>query len=357
MTNNNILTKAECSALRGIAIIGIILHNYCHWLPFTIKENEYTYHGYYNHYFWEHLFDFNSNIEFDFFSYFGHYGVPIFLFISGYGLALKYESSDKNVGIMPFIKYHYLKLFRLMLIGLICYLLIDWILKEESKFTIIGFIAQLTMVINFFPDPDKLIMPGPYWYFGLTFQLYAIYRLIMYRRHWSIIVLLIIVCWIPQMLCDKTSDTLNWLRYNFIGSVLPFGLGILTARYLHVVISDKRIHILLYSGIAIISAIALYFFCDDFMLWLWIPIIILTLSISIIKLTPSLVLKPFEWAGGLSAMIFVIHPILRPIFLPLSDSGWLYTGEILYFVSTLLLAYLYKLLIRQIPSPKLKFKQ
>ena len=38
-----LLTRAECSALRGIAIIGIFLHNYCHWLGFAVKENEYTF--------------------------------------------------------------------------------------------------------------------------------------------------------------------------------------------------------------------------------------------------------------------------------------------------------------------------
>ena len=29
--------------MRGLAIIGIFLHNYCHWLGFAVKENEYTF--------------------------------------------------------------------------------------------------------------------------------------------------------------------------------------------------------------------------------------------------------------------------------------------------------------------------
>ena len=36
---------AESKALRGIAILGIILHNYCHFLGFAVKENEYTFNG------------------------------------------------------------------------------------------------------------------------------------------------------------------------------------------------------------------------------------------------------------------------------------------------------------------------
>jgi hypothetical protein len=38
---NELLTRAECNALRGIAIIGIVLHNYCHWLRGIVRENEY----------------------------------------------------------------------------------------------------------------------------------------------------------------------------------------------------------------------------------------------------------------------------------------------------------------------------
>ena len=38
-----LLTRVECDALRGLAIIGIFLHNYCHWLRPVEKENEYQY--------------------------------------------------------------------------------------------------------------------------------------------------------------------------------------------------------------------------------------------------------------------------------------------------------------------------
>ena len=37
---NQILTRAECNALRGIAILGIVLHNYSHWLRGIVRENE-----------------------------------------------------------------------------------------------------------------------------------------------------------------------------------------------------------------------------------------------------------------------------------------------------------------------------
>ena len=38
-----ILTRNECSAMRGIAIIAIMLHNYCHFIGKIVKENEYMF--------------------------------------------------------------------------------------------------------------------------------------------------------------------------------------------------------------------------------------------------------------------------------------------------------------------------
>ena len=41
--NHQLLTRTECKAMRGLAIIGIFMHNYCHWLNPVVKENEYQY--------------------------------------------------------------------------------------------------------------------------------------------------------------------------------------------------------------------------------------------------------------------------------------------------------------------------
>ena len=38
-----LLSRAESSALKGIGILCIMLHNYCHFLGFAVKENEYTF--------------------------------------------------------------------------------------------------------------------------------------------------------------------------------------------------------------------------------------------------------------------------------------------------------------------------
>ena len=88
----NLLNRQQCQALRGIAIIGIFLHNYCHWLKGIVRENEYQY-------FERNVSGLDGvmanadwNLPLHLLSFFGHYGVPLFLFLSAYGLVLKYEA-------------------------------------------------------------------------------------------------------------------------------------------------------------------------------------------------------------------------------------------------------------------------
>ena len=93
-----LLTRAECSALRGIAIIGIFLHNYCHWLGFAVKENEYTFRMSNCRNLMKAVASPDANLAVHLVSFFGHYGVPVFLFLSAFGLVMKYESRQPVPG-------------------------------------------------------------------------------------------------------------------------------------------------------------------------------------------------------------------------------------------------------------------
>ena len=86
MENNELLTRTECNALRGLAIIGIFLHNYCHWLGPIVKENEYQFFAANVEGLNRALVHVDWNLPLHLLSFFGHYGVPLFLFLSAYGL-------------------------------------------------------------------------------------------------------------------------------------------------------------------------------------------------------------------------------------------------------------------------------
>ena len=109
--NSLILTKGQCTLLRGIAILGIVLHNLAHTFPFAVKENEYTFSLGRTFLLNEYAHDIPATLPIQLLSFFGHYGVPIFVFLSGYGLVMKYERTDGKVSTASFLSYNYLKLF------------------------------------------------------------------------------------------------------------------------------------------------------------------------------------------------------------------------------------------------------
>lgn len=359
--SRNILSSAECAALRGIAIMGIFLHNYCHWLPGMVQENEYQ--------FFEHNVQcldsvmsggWNEQIPFHIISFFGHYGVPIFLFLSAYGLVLKYESNQSSPRPWSFVSYHWKKLFRMMIVGFVAFTMIDAITSGSHRYEVIDIVAQLGLLNNLLPRPDAIIWPGPYWFFGLMLQLYIIYRLLLFRRHWAWTVVLIIVCTAIQMTCNPEGEALNRWRYNFVGGMLPFGAGLLYARHMKPV--GRWFHLLVLA----VSLVGIWFLSRSFHTWFIVPLLVCSAGISLVKLLSepyhitildklnTLFMRVAVWMGGISAALFVCHPITRKIFIGISKDGRLFVGIMLYIVTSLCLAWLFKELMKRIPSPKLK---
>jgi peptidoglycan/LPS O-acetylase OafA/YrhL len=344
----HLLTRAECSALRGLAIAGIVLHNYCHWLDPIVKENEYTFE-------WANLRKLTRvmlspdiNLPVHLLSFFGHYGVAVFLFLSAFGLVMKYEknedrrmnnevfpsthSSSSTLNSYLFIKKHFLKLFRMMFVGFVIFTMVDEITPSPFSYKVWGIFAQLGMVNNLIPHPDKVIWPGPYWFFGLMLQLYIVYRLLLYKRHWGYTVALIAVCWVVQSFCKPESETLNYLRYNFVGGILPFGAGLLYAHF------GRDLNKASYATIAILSFFMIFFFSYYYQLWFTIPLIACAFSIALVKLLPKDLNQWLAWLGSISAALFVCHPITRKIFIPISKQGDIYTGLLLYIITSIAVA-------------------
>lgn len=341
MTNYNLLSRAECSAMRGIAILGIVLHNFCHWLGPVVKENEYTYSQHNVDWMRQALIGADAMLPMHLLSFFGHYGVPVFLFLSAYGLTLKYgdrpqETSAEAGSALQFIQKHFRKLFLMMIGGFVAFTIFDAITPGSWRYTIYVIVGQLLMINNLFPDPDHMIWPGPYWFFGLMLQLYIVYRLFMYRRHWSYTVALMVACTALQMCFLPESNTLNWLRYNFIGSMLPFGMGLLVARYSTKWRDISRgVHaLLLLLSVAVVCVAGICYWT-----WFLVPPFVCVATIEAVKLLPHSVNKLLEWVGGISAMLFVLHPILRKVFIPISRRGDYYTGLLLYVIACIFVAW------------------
>lgn len=358
-TNNDLLTRTECNMLRGIAILGIILHNYCHWLGPVIKENEYQYFQS-NADAFSHAIVAPGYLTFaHVLSFFGHYGVPLFLFLSAYGLVLKYERNLRQTsltvikpGKADFISYHFLKLFSIMVVGYSAFLMVDYMTPGHYTYTFVNVLAQLAMVNNLMPNPDDVIWPGPYWFFGLMIQFYIIYRLFLYRCRWVTVMLWIAGCWALQAWCNPEGELLNRLRYNFIGGMLPFGLGLLAARYCRRI---RRQPLAVIGIAAVIVVVALSF---NYQTWYWVPAFVCVAGVAAAAcLSKSQILtKILNWLGVISSALFVCHPVTRKIFIPISRQGDIYTGLLIYVVTTLCMGYFFSYLFKKLPKPELKYK-
>lgn len=337
--NQGALSKAECQAMRGLAILGIMLHNYCHWLKMAVKENEYTFTQGNADGIWNAILNPSWNLPVHLLSFFGHYGVPVFLFLSAYGLTKKYEVGGAEDRVWPFIKKHFVKLFSMMIVGFALFLMVDRIVDGPHKYHLIDIVAQLGMFNNLLPDPDHIIWPGPYWFFGLMLQLYVVYRLLLYKRHWGFTVALMLVCFLLQCFCDPQGETLNRLRYNFIGGMLPFGLGLLYARY------ELELKRWQYALLALASLLLICAWSMEYQAWYWVPAMVCVFSIALVKITPQSLNELLVWVGGISSAMFVCHPITRKIFIPISRHGDIYTGLLMYVVATIVLSMIFKRLM------------
>ena len=329
------MKKKECSALRGIAIIFIMLHNYCHWLPFAVPENEFSYDLEKYIQFWDTISW--DTIFIQFFSFWGHLGVSVFVLLSGYGLVLKYDHTSINW--KSFIIKHYKKLCIPMILGFFAYYIVQFITNypnNKDLLTIIPFnrfIAQLTLIINFLPNPQRLVAPGPYWYFGLTMQLYLIYLLLIYKRSIKTITAIALCALLFSLFLENNPKLLISTKFNSIGWLFPFIYGIIMGR--------RTFNLSIYKtySIVAITFILIPLFAFSYYTWLLIPLLVAIMATHIISIIPTIIINTFDVIGKLSLYIFVLHPITREITIQYGQNVNPYIGLSLYLALTLILAW------------------
>ncbi len=306
------LTSLECSALRTIAIIIIVLHNFAHKIPFAALENEFSYHLEHDIYFSNNIF--TSNFLINLFSYWGHLGVSIFVFISGYGLSIKYSEKIK-IKKKDFIISHYKKLFYPILLGTITYIIIMYCFHKEVSFSIPRFILQCSMLLNLAYPHELYFSPGPYWYFGMTMQIYLIYIFIIHRRPILYIVSFTTISLTLMGLLHDYQNIIVWTKCNVIGWATPLCIGIIASKK----ISKYDIHYnhpVLFT-IFMLSLIMLILSGKSYYLWLLAPIFVITIAISFVKMIPSRLWEKTKIIGNASLYLLIIHPIVRDITLPM----------------------------------------
>lgn len=371
------LSKNECQAMKGLAILSIVLHNLCHVMPLARGTNEFFYKQQYTDNLWDYARHMDSNWFMVLGSFFGQFGVQVFLFLSAYGLVLKYEKGNgADTGRWSFIGHHYLKLFRLMIIGLITAIFLGEMVKHnagDAFLTSMGlgglkmhfmshpeyWFPQVFMITNLLPRPDINIYPGPFWFLGLMVEVYAIYRLFLYAprhcaawRKWLPPVIFVLGTWIPQLVWGPTGDVITYLRYNFLIAGVPFAAGLLTARFVKLPQVGKP-GLLLLAAVATAAFVAMQY---NYNLWLWCSLFFIMAVAATVRLCGEKLMKPMVWVGMISSALFIVHPIVRIFFFTWdwwpATSQHLYAVLAIYVAVSLLAAVAYRRLITILPSPR-----
>ena len=171
------LTRHQTNLLKGIGMLMIMIHNFYHLLSPSPGENEFDF-SIAN---FENYISLSKLNPLDFirygFSYFGHYGVQIFIFISSYGLYLSYKA--KEIQLLPFLKKRLIKLYPTLVIAVILLLITSTAysgLPDAEKLQSI--LLKLTLLFTFIPG-EALTVSGPWWFFSLIFQLYLVFPLLL----------------------------------------------------------------------------------------------------------------------------------------------------------------------------------
>jgi peptidoglycan/LPS O-acetylase OafA/YrhL len=341
------LSRDDINVLKGMGILCIILHNFLHFLPFTVHECEYTFDYNKGYELWSRIVNINSDLFADFLSYFGHYGVAVFLFASGYGLVMKHEYLKKGEPtFLKFMSHSISKLFKLMIIAYLVFILVD---RWNQSIDSIHVVAQLTFIGNLFRYP--FAYPGPYWYFSLTLQLYILYYLVLRHIGKKTIVFIVVISCALQMYFINDFYILKYIRFNFMGSVLPFSMGVWAARYGLPLRRWFLFPILLIIAVLVWGFLPMVGHSSDISIirvsgysWVIIPYFVTYGYICLQKSLPRLVSAPFMWIGGISAAVFATHPIIRSVIMPLTDDGNYKITVLIYLVVCLVVGYLYNLI-------------
>lgn len=226
------LSIKDTNILKGIAILCIVLHNFFHWLdPARGIENEFWFSANNINSFASALI--SSPLEFIniIFSYLGHYGVQIFIFISGYGLAVSAKRNTLSWG--KFMQNRMRKIYPLLIIALLFFFLFSIYINYRLPVfkELRSMFYKLLFVHTLIPN-EGLSLNGPWWFFGLIVQLYMLFPLLfrLINKHntkalfgiWLISYLIVF----PFVLSVVKLPSELYIMQNFPGHAPEFALGI-----------------------------------------------------------------------------------------------------------------------------------
>lgn len=347
---HRLLSRDESLVIKALCITIVVLHNFLHLRGFA-AENEFQFYQERADAMWQMLQHPTLSLPLHVASFVVSYALVGFVFVSGYGLVKRYEHRPVDLGRCSFVGAHWFKLVRLLLPAMVLAFVTFYVARGYRPLTWRETGLELSLLANLYYD-NISIYPFVYWYLGMALQLYVLYALVLHRRagsypwwHQCLLIALVAGCWLMQALSEPTGYPLYFMRVNLVGYVGAFVLGIVSARHLdHISLKPwKWMLVCVMSGVVMVCTLWRY------QSWLlgWLPSAVFV--VSLVKAAPWLKCRALLWLGGVSASLYVIHPVVREAVNSFGCSH-VYADLLVYLVVSLLLAAGYAWLQRHLPG-------
>ncbi len=314
MTSTNALgfdlKKSDTTALKALAILLIVAHNYFHFLPPVTGENEMTFSP-------EHIqnvlmFILANPLDafHPFVSFFGHYGVHIFIFLSGYGLTKKCLSSNLHTvsELYSVSIKKILQVVKLSFVGLL-FLCVYRALVTQDPITrdfFLQYLKFLTFTENL--RPGKLYyFVSVWWFLALIVQFYLLFpwiyrfcRKASTRKFFLVCALFVLLA---AMLYKPMLDQQLYVYATPLGQFSVFALGVYFAMGKTL---PKN------SWVVLLICLPLGFIYLPFFHLSFVTVTLLALIIYEHFKKPSWAYsKVLQFVGSISMYIYIVHGDMR----------------------------------------------
>lgn len=306
------LTRADASVIKALAILMIVAHNYFHQVKPFPGENEMAFHA---ETFWKMVFQIAEH-PFDAFhpiaSFFGHYGVHIFLFMSGYGLtkkALGYVQKHGGISWTDLWKVslnQIAKIVSLTLVGvsILClYKYIAWGTLPDAEF-FTKYLVFLTFTENLRPG-DFGYFVSVWWFMALIVQFYLLFPIIFkgLSRHAYLTLSIGVVC---HLLAVSIYEPL--LEQHVLVYATPLGQMVLFMLGGYLALGRRLSR---WIVLPLVVVLPLTFIDPNFFHLSFVAVtVFLMLAYGLLR-ERLIASKTLLWIGGMSMFIYIVHGDLR----------------------------------------------
>ncbi len=327
------LTRADASVIKALAILMIVAHNYFHQVKPFPGENEMAFHA---ETFWKMVFQISEH-PFDAFhpiaSFFGHYGVHIFLFMSGYGLtkkALGYVQKHGGISWTDLWKVslnQIAKIVSLTLVGvsILClYKYIAWGTLPDAEF-FTKYLVFLTFTENLRPG-DFGYFVSVWWFMALIVQFYLLFPIIFkgLSRHAYLTLSIGVVC---QLLAVSIYEPL--LEQHVLVYATPLGQMVLFMLGGYLAMGRRLSR---WIVLPLVVVLPLTFIDPNFFHLSFVAVtVFLMLAYGLLR-ERLIASKTLLWIGGMSMFIYIVHGDLRWQVIPVvNEAQNIWLSYIMFF--------------------------